>query len=128
MSRLIVAACGTLVLLADLPLGQAAEIIARGTLVGASDHVTTGLVEIVKDGDTHVVRLADDFSLDGAPDPKLGFGNDGTYDTSTTFAPLEKLTGAQVYTLPASIDPTVYGEFYVWCEQFSVPLGVATLQ
>ncbi len=26
-----------------------------------------------------------------------------------------------------AIDPTSYNEFWVWCEKFSVPLGVARL-
>jgi hypothetical protein len=73
------------------------------------------------------VVLSDDFSLDGAPDPKLGFGSDGSSDDATTFAVLEKLNGTQTYVLPASIDPSLYNEFYVWCERFSVPLGIAKL-
>jgi len=127
MTRLFSALLATCVLLGAAPMTRAAEPVASGTFVGASDHVTTGLVEIVRDGDSYVARLAEDFSLDGAPDPKLGFGNDGTYDAGTTFSVLEKLTGEQVYTIPASIDPTAYNEFYIWCEQFAVPLGVASL-
>ena len=25
-------------------------------------------------------------------------------------------------------NPTAYGEFWIWCQKFSVPLGVATLK
>lgn len=106
---------------------QAADVAASGTFTGASNHITTGLVEIVKSGDGYKVILGEDFSLDGAPDPKLGFGTDGDYDDSTTFAILENLTGKQTYDLPSSIDPSAHNEFYIWCERFSVPLGVASL-
>lgn len=98
-----------------------------GTFVGASNHVTTGSVEVLKTNDGYQIVLGDDFSLDGAPDPRLGFGSYGAYDDSTTFAILENLTGAQTYALPASIDPTVHNEFYIWCEKFAVPLGIAQL-
>ncbi len=102
--------------------------VSHGTFDGRSDHVTTGGVEIVKDGHGgYKVILAKDFSLDGAPDPKLAFGHNGV-DKSTIFAPLKSKTGHQEYELPASIDPTKYNEIYVWCEKFSVPLGVASLK
>lgn len=107
---------------------RAEDVIATGTFQGSSDHVTTGGVAVVKTDSGHVLKLQPDFSLDGAPDPKLGFGNDGQYDTATTFSPLNANTGEQDYDLPASIDPTGYNEVYVWCEEFSVPLGVAKLQ
>ncbi|MFD2206466.1 DM13 domain-containing protein [Kiloniella antarctica] len=101
--------------------------VSQGNFEGRSDHITTGGVEIVKDGHGgYKVILADNFSLDGAPDPKLAFGKNGI-DKSTLFTPLLNKTGHQEYKLPASIDPTKYNEIYVWCEKFDVPLGVANL-
>ena len=74
-----------------------------------------------------VVVLAPDFSFDGAPDPKLGFGKNG-YDASTQFSALRSNSGEQSYEIPASVDPEDYTEVWVWCEQYAVPLGVATLK
>ena len=93
-----------------------------GTFEGASDHVTTGTAEIA-DGQ---VNLLDDFTFDGAPDPKVALGNDG-YDASTLMGALTSDTGASSYTIPDGIDPAQYNEVWIWCEQFNVPLGVATL-
>ncbi len=45
-----------------------------------------------------------DFKLGGAPDPKLGFGNNG-YLKATQFSALESNSGQQTYDLPAAIDP-----------------------
>ncbi|MEM7023220.1 MAG: DM13 domain-containing protein [Pseudomonadota bacterium] len=104
------------------------EVISEGTFVGASNHVTVGGVTVKKGTGGSQVELHDDFSLDGAPDPKLGFGNDGQYDTASRFSVLNDNTGAQTYDLPDGIDPSAYNEIYVWCEKFSVPLGVAKLQ
>ena len=116
-----------LVLAGAVP-AKAQTSIAEGRFAGASDHDTSGGVSIVRTESGHVVRLAEDFSLDGAPDPKLGFGNSGDYDEQTTFAVLESNSGEQSYTVPATIDPARYNEFYVWCEEYAVPLGVAKLQ
>lgn len=105
---------------------QEARVIASGTFSGRSEHITTGKVSIEFNDNKFQVILADDFSLDGAPDPVLGFGN-GEFVKASNFSKLNSISGRQVYDLPSSIDPTIYTEIYVWCEQFSVPLGVAKL-
>ena len=79
-----------------------------------------------KDGQT-IVRFGSDFFLDGAPDPKVGFGKDGFVD-GTIVSKLEKLKGAQDYVVPASIDVSKFNEVWLWCERFGVPLGVAKIQ
>ena len=105
-----------------------AGTVASGTFTGASDHITTGGVEIVKNDDgSHTVILGDDFSLDGAPDPRVGFGKDGKYDLATGMGLLQSLNGKQSFTVPACGDPADYNEVYIWCLIFSVPLGVAAL-
>lgn len=98
-----------------------------GAFSGRNDHVVTGTVTIVQAGDKQFLILDPTFSLDNAPDPKIGFGTDDTYDTATTFTPLEKKTGAQRYEIPSSIDPSEYNQVYIWCEEFSVALGVAPI-
>ncbi len=102
------------------------DIVTSGDFSGLSDHVTTGRVTIRKDADAYYVVLEDDFSLDGAPDPTLGFG-DGDYLIETQFSALNNKSGYQTYKLPAELDPSQYSQIYVWCEEFSVPLGVASI-
>lgn len=103
--------------------------VSKGSFVGASNHITTGNVEIIKNLDgSHTVILADNFSLDGAPDPRVGFGKDGKYDLATGMGLLTSLNGYQTFTVPAGVDPADYNEVYIWCLKFSVPLGVAALQ
>ena len=105
-----------------------AGAVASGTFTGASDHITTGGVEVIKNDDgSHTVVLAADFSLDGAPDPRVGFGKDVKYDTATGMGLLKSLKGKQSFTVPACVDPADYNEVYIWCLKFSVPLGVAAL-
>ena len=106
----------------------AGETTASGTFVGASDHITTGAVDVIKNADgSHTIVLGDDFSLDGAPDPRVGLGKDGFYDGNTDSGVLGNLTGAQSFVVPAGVDVSAFNEVYIWCEKFSVPLGVAKL-
>lgn len=115
--------------LAAIGLPHIAAAQTSGQFEGRSDHVTTGgvTVERLSDGRTRI-RLGSDFSLDGAPDPVVGLGHQGRYDERTKAGPLKSLTGAQDYILPANVRSDAYGEVYIWCEQFSVPLGVASVQ
>ncbi|MEP3276186.1 MAG: DM13 domain-containing protein [Stappiaceae bacterium] len=108
--------------------GEASKVVKAGTFEGRSDHVTTGGISIVKTGSGYVAVLEGDFSLDGAPAPTLGFGNDTKFDEKSEFTKLESKEGLQAYAIPANVDPNKFNEFYVWCADFSVPLGVASLK
>lgn len=99
----------------------------RGSFDGRSEHVTSGEVSIVKTATGYKLVLADNFFLDGAPDPVIGFGDNDKYNTSTTFTKLEKTTGRQTYVLPKDFVPANFSQVFIWCERFSVPLGVATI-
>ena len=104
------------------------SITASGTFIGQSDHVTTGGVSILKTQAGYIVVLESDFSLDGAPDPKIGFGSDGKFASKTLFTPLNNKEGLQVYEVPKTVKVTDFNEIYIWCEKFNVPLGVAKLK
>ncbi len=93
-----------------------------GTFVGESNHVTTGTAEIA--GDT--ITLLEDFTFDGAPDPKVALGRNG-YDARTLMGPLKANSGKQSYRVPAGIDTDDFNEVWIWCERFNVPLGVAKI-
>ena len=101
--------------------------VATGSFVGQSGHKASGEVSVQKTAAGAVVVLKRSFNFDGAPDPKLGFGKNG-YDKSTQFSPLRSNSGEQSYEIPASIDPENYDEVWIWCEKYSVPLGVAKLK
>lgn len=98
-----------------------------GSFAGLSDHVTRGTVEVVKTADGWEIHLKDTFWFDGAPDPRVGFGRSGKFVAPTDFEPLRSNSGAQVYKVPASIDPEDFDEVYIWCRKYSVPLGVAKI-
>lgn len=125
----LTAAATLLAVTAFLPTaGSATEATATGAFTGANDHITTGGVSVVRTANGGAVVILDtDFSLDGAPDPSVGFGIDGEFVSATDLGELTQNTGLQVFVVPASIDVDDYNEIYIWCEQFSVSLGVAPL-
>ena len=106
-----------------------ARTTARGSFVGDKGHVTTGTGEVFRDNGQWFVRLGPDFSLDGGPDPKVALGNkaSGGYQPGTILGKLSSLNGEQVYALKPGLDIGDYDQIYIWCEQFSVPLGHANL-
>ena len=125
MNKFISATLTALLILAPVT-GAFAD--TSGTFTGASDHVTTGGVTVTKNADgTATVTFDASFSLDGAPDPRVGFGKDGTFIEASDLGKLKQLNGAQSYIVPASIDIDDFNELYIWCLKFGVPLGVASL-
>lgn len=107
---------------------SAGETIATGTFTGANDHITTGGVSVVKTANGGAVVILDtDFSLDGAPAPSVGFGKDGEYVAVSDLGTLEENTGLQVFVVPASVNVDDFNEVYIWCDDFTVSLGVASL-
>ncbi len=104
-----------------------ANVTARGTFVGKSDHTTTGHASIGRVGKKWVVILEQDFNFDGAPDPHVALGSNG-YDKNASLALLSSNAGQQVYEIPADLDVANFNEIWIWCDKFAVPLGVAKLQ
>ena len=126
-SLVITVAVLAAVLAAPLAASAQDQVLASGAFRGKSGHAASGGVRVVKTGTGVTVVLERDFKFDGAPDPKLGFGRNG-YVKSTQFSALRSNSGQQTYAIPADIDPADYTELWVWCEKYSVPLGVATLE
>ncbi len=115
------------IIVAPVAASAGEEVLASGAFRGKSGHAASGGVSVVKTETGIRVVLAGDFKFDGAPDPKLGFGKDG-YVKATQFSVLKSNNGEQIYEIPAALDPADYNEVWVWCEQYSVPLGVANLE
>lgn len=110
-------------------VASASETVATGTFGGTNNHVTTGEVSIVKTPNGGAVVILDsDFNLDGAPDPSVGFGKDGEYVAAASLGELGEHSGLQVFVVPDSVNVEDFNEIYIWCDEFSVSLGVATLK
>ncbi|PZD72686.1 hypothetical protein C1752_03522 [Acaryochloris thomasi RCC1774] len=104
---------------------EGASLIQSSSFTGENDHTVSGKVEIVKQGDIYYLILGEDFSFDGAPDPRLGFSNNDSFASASTFSGLNLDSGKQIYRLPATLDVGNYDELTIWCEKFGVPLAEA---
>lgn len=120
-------AAATLVWAMAAPTVQADDVLVQGSFEGRSDHVVTGNAAIVATGGGGVVRLADDFSLDNAPDPKVAIGTGGA-EPAAILAPLAANSGTQDYALPADVTAESISQVWIWCEAYDVPLGYAELK
>ncbi len=94
-----------------------------GDFRGLNGHAASGGVEI--DGGT--INILGNFSFDGAPDARIALGNNGVHDPSTLMGLLKSNSGASTYSVPAGVDTAGYTEVWIWCEQYSVSLGVAEI-
>lgn len=101
-------------------------VLATGTFEKRARYAISGGVSIQQIDGAWAIVLADDFSFAGAPDPKVALGADG-FRQDTVLELLRSNSGQQVYVLPAHLDPTEFNQVWIWCERFSVPLGVAAL-
>ena len=120
-------ALATMVVMAPIS-ASADSVAAKGSFTGASDHITTGGVSIVKTANGGAVVILDsNFSLDGAPDPGVGFGKDGKFVEASDLGALTSKEGLQVYIVPASVNVDDFNEVYIWCKKFGVPLGIASI-
>ena len=126
MLRFTTALLALFLLTVGVPTADAAD--KSGSFTGASNHVTKGTAKVVKKTDGYYVEVAADFWFDGAPDPKLSLGRGGKVDKTTLVENLRANTGAQSYKLPAGIDGSSYDTVILWCERFSVPLGIAAVR
>ncbi len=125
----LAAAATAAVMMTAAPVSAGKNVAASGQFTGASDHITTGGVSIVKTANGGAVVILDsDFRLDGAPDPRVSFGVDGAYKDASDLVELTSKTGVQVYIVPPSVNVDDFNEVYIWCRKFSVPLGVAALK
>ena len=99
-----------------------------GSFMGENNHTVTGGVSIVDYNGGKAVRLGPDFYLDGAPDPKVGFGQGGSYVKGTLVGALKANTGEQLFPIPAGMSVSAYDTVFIWCERFSVSLGKAAIR
>ena len=105
----------------------AQDTIKSGSLRGAGGHKSSGQVRIIKSGGVTKVIFASNFRLDGAPDPRVAFGN-GRYVRGTMFAKLRRIRGAQEYMVPKRLNATKFSQVWLWCKKFNSPIAVATMR
>ncbi len=102
-------------------------VLRRAALHGANGHSTSGSARIERTGESHALRLGDDFRIDsGNTDVYLAHSSDRVRDGDLNLGELRRLTGAQSYALPH--DGGQYAYVVLWCRPFRVVIGLGELQ
>ncbi len=101
------------------------EVIKTANFTGQGGHTVSGEMQIIKKGEIHYLVLQDDFSFDGAPDPKIGFSIKDKFSEDSLFSGLNLDKGKQIYRLPFDFNPGDYDEVTIWCDKFNAFLAEA---
>ena len=117
-----------------------AETIVSKSVFHGGPHApadtASGGVSLVKlENGKYELRLGDDFSTTPGPDLFVYLSasadpKDGDAITGNEFVDAGKLgspTGGQKYSLASDFDPSKFKSVAIWCKQFSVLFGAATL-
>lgn len=92
---------------------DAIETVSTGTFQGIGVHSGKGEAKILKNGDTHFVRLDDNFEVTNGPDLYVYLGRNGQYDPQAEVARLKGNVGGQNHEIPAGIEESRYNEVWI---------------
>ncbi len=107
------------------------KLIASGQFV-ASEHPTIGMVKIVAMNGKTYLKFDNTFKSDSGPDlyvllHRQGTPKDYKKDNYISLGRLKKVTGSQMYEIPADTDISEFKSAVIWCRQFNATFGFATL-
>ncbi|RMF40917.1 MAG: hypothetical protein D6754_02165 [Alphaproteobacteria bacterium] len=108
------------------PAVVAETVTATGQFVGESGRIARGSAEVVLRDGQWIVRLSEDFFLDGGEEPQVVLGKDGVKEEAV-LGPLTSYIGRQEYLLTEGLDIGNYLQVYVWSAKDRVPLARADL-
>ena len=107
------------------------RVVREGTWRGADEfHFAEGIAKLIEtEPGTFIVRV-EEFSIRNGPDlfVYLSTSPDGFGDGSLNLGDLKATDGAFNYEVPEGTDIEQFASVVVWCKQFAVLFGTATLQ
>ncbi len=112
-------------------MDKMAETIVSGKFV-ASEHPTTGMAQIVMMNGKKYLKFDSAFKSDPGPDlyvllHRQGMPKDYKKDDYISLGLLKKVTGSQMYEIPADTDISTFKTAVIWCRQFNATFGFANL-
>ncbi|GIW59274.1 MAG: hypothetical protein KatS3mg087_0340 [Patescibacteria group bacterium] len=73
------------------------------------------------------LSFSEDFEISFGPDLFVHFGTNNQYDSDARIARLQKVKGAQTYTIPKGLELSEIEEIWIWCRAFNVGFAKAKL-
>lgn len=115
-------------------MAQSQQVASTGTFI-AAEAPTTGTARIITEGGHRYLEIDSAFSTtDQAPDlhvlletastPPASYATFGSY---VNLGGLQKVSGAQRYPIPDSVDVAQFGSVVVWCRMANATMGYAPL-
>lgn len=117
-----------------------AIVLKEGTFSGRAGHSASGTVKLVRDGADHYLRF-ENFQMTSGPMVYLYLAPSPEPDSKSEIDDATKIyidggadggeltkRGSFNQKLPAGLDIDSFQGVGAWCDEFSVPFGVATLQ
>ncbi|PZO60765.1 MAG: electron transfer flavoprotein [Phormidesmis priestleyi] len=99
--------------------------------IGAA-HPTSGTAQIVEENGQRYLEFDSAFSSQAGPDLFVllhaeSVPNSYSPDKYVNLGPLQQVAGAQRYAIPADVAVNDFKSAVIWCRQFDVTFGYATL-
>ena len=111
------------------------SVIASGSFVTVEqDHPTNGIAKIVNVNGKRYLEFDRAFTTARGPKVRVVLHRNNTVPVNlkaenyVTIAQLKKFDGAQRYEIPANLDLNDFESVAIWCEEFNVTFGYASLQ
>ena len=111
------------------------SLIASGNFVTVEqDHPTNGIAKIVNVNGKRYLEFDKAFTTARGPKVRVVLHRNNTVPVNlkaenyVTIAQLKKFDGAQRYEIPANLDLNDFESVAIWCEEFNVTFGYASLQ
>ncbi|MEM9087613.1 MAG: DM13 domain-containing protein [Cyanobacteria bacterium P01_F01_bin.53] len=111
---------------------QLAQASAGAPFVGTAAHPTDGSAQIVEVDGQYYLELDEAFRSDDGPDLFVVLHTQAvpesySPDDFVNLGRLQSIEGAQRYAIPAGVDIAALKSAVIWCQQFNVTFGYATL-
>ena len=115
----------------SLSMQKMEKTIVSGNFV-ASEHPTTGMAQVIMMNGKKYLKFDGTFKSDSGPDlyvllHRQETPKDYKKEDYINLGRLEKVTGSQMYTIPADIDVSTFKTAVIWCRQFNATFGFANL-
>lgn len=104
---------------------------ASGSFVSDA-HPTSGNARIIEENGQRYLELDESFRSDAGPDllvllHKEAVPRSYNSDNYLNLGPMQRAVGTQRYVIPAEVDLNAFQSAVIWCRQFNVTFGYATL-
>ncbi len=102
-------------------------ILKQGTFSGNMSYRVHGKVQLYDVSGKQYIYF-EDFSASSGPDLKVYIATTNTASQFVSLGPIKSINGAQLYEISNPPDFNQYNKVLIWCQQFSVLFGAASLQ